>query len=165
MKLTAFIAAIAIASFGAYAHAQAPAVNASGTTNTDLNANLLSVTGPGPLHILKLVSVDTAVGDGAEVKTGDSVEVHYTGWLYNNKANNLRGTKFDSSRDSGTPFSFLVGGRQVIRGWDMGVVGMKVGGKRTLLIPAYLAYSTQGSGVIPPNTHLVFDIELLAIKK
>ena len=158
MKLSSLIVTLALSAFVSPSFAQTPAA-------TDLNANLSAVTGPGPLHILKLTPVDIAVGEGAEVKTGDVVEVHYTGWLYNNKAANLRGAKFDSSRDAGNPFTFLVGGRQVIRGWDMGVVGMKVGGKRTLMIPAYLAYSTQGSGSIPPNTHLVFDIELLAIKK
>jgi FKBP-type peptidyl-prolyl cis-trans isomerase FkpA len=120
---------------------------------------------PAPLHITKLGIIDTVVGTGEAVTSGMTVEVHYTGWLYNPKALNLHGAKFDSSRDSGNPFSFFVGGRQVIRGWDLGVVGMKVGGKRTLMIPAYLAYSTAGSGSIPPNTHLVFDIELLAIKK
>ncbi|MBY0573203.1 MAG: FKBP-type peptidyl-prolyl cis-trans isomerase [Undibacterium sp.] len=120
---------------------------------------------PAPLHITKLEKIDTVVGTGEEVTNGTQVEVHYTGWIYNHKALNLHGAKFDSSRDAGSPLAVLVGARQVIRGWDMGLLGMKVGGKRTLLIPAYLAYSTQGSGNIPPNTHLVFDIELVAIKK
>ena len=92
------------------------------------------------------------------------MEVHYTGWLYNPKKESLHGAKFDSSLDAGTAFSFIVGGREVIKGWDLGVVGMKVGGKRTLLIPSYLGYSTKGSGAIPPNSHLVFDIELLTVK-
>lgn len=162
MKLSSFVCALMLAlSVSSMASAQAPASPAA----SDSAANQALLTGPGPLHIQKLTPVDTQVGTGEEVKNGDLVEVHYTGWMYNNKAANLHGAKFDSSRDAGTPFTFMVGGRQVIRGWDMGVLGMKVGGKRTLLIPAYLAYSTQGSGSIPPNTHLVFDIELLAIKK
>ena len=117
-----------------------------------------------PLHISSLGKIDTQIGTGAEAVYGSQVEVHYTGWLYNPKTENLHGTKFDSSRDAGTPFVFQVGGRQVIKGWDLGVVGMKVGGKRTLLIPSFLGYSTKGSGSIPPNAHLVFDIELLSVK-
>jgi FKBP-type peptidyl-prolyl cis-trans isomerase FkpA len=153
MKLSSFVfASVLVMGVTSIASAQAPASSAA----TDNAANLALLSGPGPLHIQKLTPVDTQVGTGDEVKNGDLVEVHYTGWMYNNKAPNLHGAKFDSSRDAGTPFTFLVGGRQVIRGWDMGVMGMKVGGKRTLLIPAYLAYSTQGSGSIPPNTHLVF---------
>lgn len=119
---------------------------------------------PAPLHITALGKIDTEVGTGAEAVYGSQVEVHYTGWLYDPKAPNLHGAKFDSSRTSGNPFTFQVGGRQVIKGWDLGVVGMKVGGKRTLMIPSYLGYSTAGSGAIPPNTHLVFDIELLSVK-
>ncbi|MBC3875220.1 FKBP-type peptidyl-prolyl cis-trans isomerase [Undibacterium flavidum] len=120
---------------------------------------------PAPLHITKLGITDTVVGTGEEVTNGMVVEVHYTGWLYNHKAWNLHGAQFDTSRDTGTPLQVQVGAKQVIRGWDLGLLGMKVGGKRTLLIPAYLGYSTQGSGNIPPNTHLVFDVELVSIKK
>ena len=117
-----------------------------------------------PLHIASLGKIDTQIGTGAEAIYGSRVEVHYTGWLYNPKSENLHGAKFDSSLDAGAPFSFTVGGREVIKGWDLGVAGMKVGGKRTLLIPSYLGYSTKGSGSIPPNSHLVFDIELLSVK-
>jgi FKBP-type peptidyl-prolyl cis-trans isomerase len=86
------------------------------------------------------------------------VSVHYTGWLEN-------GTKFDSSKDRGTPFSFALGGGQVIRGWDEGVAGMKIGGKRRLTIPADLGYGASGAGgVIPPNATLVFEVELLGVK-
>lgn len=120
---------------------------------------------PAPLHITKLGIIDTVVGSGEEVTNGVVVEVHYTGWLYNHKAWNLHGAQFDTSRDAGTPLQVQVGAKQVIRGWDLGLLGMKVGGKRTLLIPAYLGYSTQGSGNIPPNTHLVFEVELVSIKK
>jgi FKBP-type peptidyl-prolyl cis-trans isomerase FkpA len=128
-------------------------------------ASTPSSTTPAPLHITKLGITDTVEGTGDAVVNGSQVEVHYTGWIYNHKAWNLKGAQFDTSRDSGTPLPVTVGARQVIRGWDMGLLGMKVGGKRTLMIPAYLAYSTQGSGNIPPNTHLVFEVELVSLKK
>jgi FKBP-type peptidyl-prolyl cis-trans isomerase FkpA len=137
------------------------ALHAQGVTNETV---VTATPAPAPLHIASLGKIDTLVGTGAEAVYGSRVEVHYTGWLYNPKSENLHGTKFDSSLDAGTAFSFVVGGREVIKGWDLGVVGMKVGGKRTLLIPSYLGYSTKGSGSIPPNSHLVFDIELLNVK-
>jgi peptidylprolyl isomerase len=88
--------------------------------------------------------------------------VHYTGWLYNNGA---KGTKFDSSVDRGQPFQFTLGAHQVIAGWDEGVAGMKVGGKRTLIIPPELGYGARGAGgVIPPNATLMFDVELLGVQ-
>ena len=97
--------------------------------------------------------------------SGSDVTVHYTGWLYDEKAPQQRGLKFDSSVDRGQPFTFLLGAGQVIRGWDDGVAGMKVGGKRTLLIPADLGYGSNGAGgVIPPGASLVFDVELLDVK-
>jgi FKBP-type peptidyl-prolyl cis-trans isomerase FkpA len=96
-------------------------------------------------------------GTGAVAKAGDSVKVHYTGWLTD-------GTKFDSSLDRNSPFSFKLGAGRVIKGWDEGVAGMKVGGKRKLHIPAKLGYGSQGAGgVIPPGAELVFDVELLGI--
>lgn len=105
---------------------------------------------------------DTVVGKGAEATSGQTVEVHYTGWL--DKAGK-KGAKFDSSVDRGDPFSFRLGAGDVIKGWDEGVAGMKVGGKRTLVIPAELGYGAQGAGgVIPPNATLVFDVELLGVK-
>jgi len=100
---------------------------------------------------------DDQVGTGAEAKPGDHVAVHYTGTL-------MDGTKFDSSRDRGKPFQFGLGAGMVIRGWDEGVAGMKVGGKRTLLIPPELGYGSRGAGgVIPPNATLVFEVELMAV--
>lgn len=105
---------------------------------------------------------DTNVGDGAEAKAGHTCVMHYTGWLWNNDA---KGAKFDSSVDRGKPFSFKLGGGQVIRGWDEGVQGIKIGGKRTLLIPAELGYGARGAGgVIPPNATLLFEVELLELR-
>jgi FKBP-type peptidyl-prolyl cis-trans isomerase FkpA len=105
---------------------------------------------------------DTTVGEGAEARKGQSVTVHYTGWLWTNGA---QGAKFDSSRDRRDPFVFALGAGMVIRGWDEGVAGMKVGGQRTLIIPAALGYGARGAGgVIPPNATLKFDVELLAVQ-
>jgi FKBP-type peptidyl-prolyl cis-trans isomerase FkpA len=112
-----------------------------------------------------LVKVDTVAGTGAEAVAGKTVVVHYTGWLYKPVAPNQRGGKFDSSLDAGRPFEFRLGAGQVIKGWDQGVAGMKVGGKRTLIIPSALAYGKRGAGgVIPPNADLIFDVELLQVK-
>jgi FKBP-type peptidyl-prolyl cis-trans isomerase len=105
---------------------------------------------------------DTKIGDGAEATAGKKVSVHYTGWLYNN---GTKGAKFDSSLDRGQPFQFTLGAHQVIPGWDEGVAGMKVGGKRTLIIPPELGYGARGAaGVIPPNATLMFDVELLGVQ-
>ena len=106
--------------------------------------------------------IDSKVGSGPSPKTGQTCVMHYTGWLYENGA---KGKKFDSSVDRGQPFEFKIGQHQVIAGWDEGVASMKVGGKRTLIIPAALGYGAQGAGnVIPPNATLMFDVELLGIK-
>ena len=108
---------------------------------------------------------DLVVGQGAEAAPGSKVTVHYSGWLYEQAAPDHKGKAFDSSRESGRPFSFALGARQVIAGWDQGVAGMRVGGQRRLLIPATLAYGEQGAGgVIPPNATLVFDVELLEVQ-
>ena len=109
--------------------------------------------------------IDTKAGTGASPRSGQIVVVHYTGWLWDSVAPNTHGKKFDSSLDRGQPFSFKLGGGQVIKGWDEGVAGMKVGGKRTLIIPPQLGYGAQGAGgVIPPNATLIFDVELLGLK-
>ena len=114
------------------------------------------ITTPSGLQYL-----DTTVGDGAEATSGQRVTVHYTGWLYNDGA---KGAKFDSSKDRGDPFNFPLAGGRVIRGWDEGVQGMRVGGTRVLVIPPELGYGARGAGgVIPPNATLMFEVELLAI--
>ena len=105
---------------------------------------------------------DTVAGSGAEATAGQRVKVHYTGWLHDPTAPNQRGKKFDSSKDRGDPFAFPLGAGHVIRGWDEGVQGMKVGGTRVLVIPADLGYGARGAGgVIPPNATLMFEVELL----
>ena len=102
---------------------------------------------------------DTVVGEGAEAKRGGNVTVHYTGWLYNE---GVQGAKFDSSKDRNDPFQFALGAGHVIRGWDEGVAGMRVGGRRKLLIPPEMGYGARGAGgVIPPNATLLFEVELL----
>jgi len=109
-----------------------------------------------------LKMIDTQVGAGAQPKKGQTVVVHYTGWLYDNVA---KGAKFDSSLDRGYPFMFKIGKGEVIQGWDDGVATMKVGGKRTLIIPPALGYGSRGAGgSIPPNATLIFDVELLDVK-
>ena len=106
--------------------------------------------------------IDTKVGTGASPRSGQTAVVHYTGWLYTNGA---KGQKFDSSVDRGEPFEFPVGQGRVIKGWDEGVMSMKVGGRRTLTIPPDLGYGSRGAGgVIPPNATLLFDVELLGVK-
>jgi FKBP-type peptidyl-prolyl cis-trans isomerase FkpA len=107
--------------------------------------------------------IDVVVGSGEEARRGP-VTVHYTGWLHDPAQPDGHGRKFDSSHDRRDPFEFSLGGGQVIQGWDQGVVGMKVGGKRTLVIPPEMGYGARGAGgVIPPNATLVFDVELVRV--
>jgi FKBP-type peptidyl-prolyl cis-trans isomerase FkpA len=121
--------------------------------------------GDGVSTIATLQTIDRTVGGGTEATPGREVTVHYTGWLYNATAPDNRGTKFDSSRDRGKPFPFRLGGGDVIRGWDEGVAGMRIGGVRTLIIPPDLGYGAQGAGGdIPPNATLVFEVELLDVR-
>ncbi|MDH3947463.1 MAG: FKBP-type peptidyl-prolyl cis-trans isomerase [Gammaproteobacteria bacterium] len=113
----------------------------------------------------ELQIIDQQEGEGKEAAAGNPVVVHYTGWLYDESAADNKGEKFDSSRDRNDPFMFNLGAGQVIKGWDQGVAGMKVGGQRTLIIPAELGYGARGAGgVIPPNATLVFDVELLDVQ-
>jgi FKBP-type peptidyl-prolyl cis-trans isomerase FkpA len=116
-------------------------------------------------NITELIKADEQVGTGNEATAGRQVTVHYTGWLYDESRPDHKGKKFDSSRDRNEPFPFRLGAGDVIRGWDEGVAGMKVGGRRTLTIPPGLGYGSRGAGgVIPPNATLVFDVELLDVR-
>jgi len=113
----------------------------------------------------ELQKIDVKQGTGTEATAGKVVVVHYTGWLYDPSKPDKKGSKFDSSRDAGKPFDFPLGGGRVIKGWDQGVAGMKVGGQRTLIIPPDMGYGARGAGgVIPPNATLMFDVELLEVK-
>jgi FKBP-type peptidyl-prolyl cis-trans isomerase FkpA len=124
--------------------------------------------GQSPPHTMSMMTTpsglqyeDLIEGDGAVAQAGQYVSVHYTGWLFENGE---RGDRFDSSKDRGQAFEFPLGGGMVIRGWDEGVQGMKVGGKRLLLIPSALGYGARGAGgVIPPHATLLFEVELLAV--
>lgn len=119
-----------------------------------------------PAKVTELTKIDVKVGSGDEAVAGKPVKVHYTGWLYDPAAKDKKGTKFDSSRDRGQPFQFPLGGGRVIKGWDQGVAGMKIGGQRILVIPADFGYGERGAGgVIPPGATLVFDVELLEVGK
>ena len=119
----------------------------------------------GQSNITELIKADSLAGSGNEAVAGRQVTVHYTGWLYDEARADHKGAKFDSSRDHGEPFAFRLGAGQVIRGWDEGVAGMKVGGRRTLTIPPQLGYGSRGAGRdIPPNATLVFDVELLDVR-
>jgi len=117
------------------------------------------------ISMTELIKTDVKLGEGDLATAGKNVSVHYTGWLYDAAAPDHHGKKFDSSRDRNEPFAFPLGGGRVIKGWDLGVEGMKVGGQRTLVIPASMGYGARGAGgVIPPNATLVFDVELLSVK-
>ena len=112
--------------------------------------------------VTELIITDNKVGDGREAEKGLTVAVHYTGWLYENGD---KTTKFDSSVDRREPFSFVLGVGQVIKGWDNGVSGMQVGGSRTIIIPSDMGYGSRGAGsVIPPNSDLIFEVELIEIQ-
>ena len=119
----------------------------------------------GQSNISELVKNDDVPGTGNEAGAGRQVTVHYTGWLYDQAKADHKGKKFDSSKDSGQPFDFTLGGREVLPGWDEGVAGMKVGGKRTLTIPPQMGYGSRGAGSdIPPNSTLLFEVELLDVR-
>lgn len=130
---------------------------------------LAACSGPPPYtggDVPALQRIDVKTGTGRAAIAGDEISVHYTGWLYDQKAPDKRGQKFDSSRDRGEPFVFMLGAGRVIRGWDDGIVGMQRGGKRELRIPSGLGYGASGAGkVIPPGASLVFEVELLDIRK
>jgi FKBP-type peptidyl-prolyl cis-trans isomerase FkpA len=149
--------------FYAVAAAMVPAAAQTATAPDAAPAAVMSVsTGPAADT---LIATDTKVGTGKEATGGSKVSVNYTGWLYRPLARNWRGKKFDSSIGR-EPFEFTLGQGMVIKGWDQGVRGMKVGGKRTLIIPSELAYGSKGAGAgdIPPNSPLIFEVELLDVK-
>src|SRR6516165_6453459 len=142
------LAAVAMAFFGT------PALMATNATAQTAGKPMTTASG--------LQVIDSKVGTGATPKPGQTCVMHYTGWLYED---GKKGKKFDSSVDRNEPFEFPIGQRKVIAGWDEGVASMKVGGKRTLIIPPALGYGARGAGgVIPPNATLIFDVELLDVK-
>lgn len=118
---------------------------------------------PSDASPIAMQKIDTVTGTGKEAVAGSTVVVNYTGWLYAPNAQQQHGAQFDSSVGR-QPFSFRLGAGQVIPGWDQGVQGMKVGGKRTLIVPAAMGYGEQGAGPIPPNSNLIFDVELLDVR-
>ena len=122
---------------------------------------------PEPEPVTELQKIDLHVAAGEGISQGQVAVVHYTGWLYDPGAPENKGTKFDSSRDRGQPFRFTIGSGQVIKGWEEGVQGMRIGSQRRLVIPADLAYGERGAGggIIPPGATLVFDVELLGIEQ
>jgi len=135
----------------------------STTACSEQAATTTSTTEQG--NMSELIKNDTKLGTGAEAIAGHDISVHYTGWLYDAAAPEHKGKKFDSSRDRNQPFDFPLGAGHVIKGWDQGFAGMKVGGQRTLIIPSAMGYGTRGAGgVIPPNATLVFDVELLGVR-
>jgi FKBP-type peptidyl-prolyl cis-trans isomerase len=146
--------------------AEKPAESAPAAAETSAPAeNSLPAPASTGTETMAMEKTDLAPGTGAEIKSGQTALVHYTGWLYDVAAPEHKGKKFDSSVDRNEPFEFPVGAGMVIRGWDEGVVGMKVGGKRRLVIPPEMGYGSRGAGgVIPPGATLVFDVELVEIR-
>jgi FKBP-type peptidyl-prolyl cis-trans isomerase len=139
--------------------------HASEGSNPNATYNRVGDSEMADSNVTQLKKDDGKVGGGSEATAGKQVTVHYTGWLYDTGKGDHKGRKFDSSRDRNEPFTFRLGAGQVIRGWDEGVAGMKVGGSRTLTIPPEMGYGARGAGgVIPPNAALVFDVELLDVR-
>lgn len=158
------VAAVSVSACGANpsstgtTQSQAPAQTQTQQSQTQPAPSTEPTPGPTSPAVTKLVVKDLTVGTGATAKAGNTVTVNYTGWLND-------GTKFDSSFDRNEPFSFTIGQNKVIQGWEQGVVGMKVGGTRRLIIPPDLGYGAQGAGgVIPPNATLIFDVQLLSVQ-
>ena len=165
--------ALALAAAAAMAQdaAQAPAAAATAQSATSVAEAQPAAAPAAPAAPVEpalppLEKIDNVVGTGAVASAGKTVRVHYTGWFYKPLATKQRGRKFDSSLDRGEPLEFPLGAGKVIKGWDQGVEGMKVGGKRTLIIPSHLAYGKKGAGggVIPGDSDLIFDVELLGVK-
>jgi FKBP-type peptidyl-prolyl cis-trans isomerase FkpA len=158
VRIPGIAIAVACLAFAMTTAAQQPAANSAQASTPSLSSKIGA-------QVTDLKKIDVKQGDGAEAVAGKIVVVNYTGWLYDPAAPDGHGAKFDSSLDRKTPFEFPLGARKVIKGWDDGVAGMKVGGKRTLVIPPQMAYGERGAGgVIPPNATLLFDVELLEVK-
>jgi FKBP-type peptidyl-prolyl cis-trans isomerase FkpA len=150
-----------VAALGGLAFGQSPTPPSAGASS---NSSTTAVSKFGA-KVTDLQIVDQKQGTGAEAVVGKPVVVHYTGWLYDPATADGHGKKFDSSLDRNVPFTFILGSGKVIKGWDEGVAGMKVGGKRTLVIPPQKGYGERGAGgVIPPNATLLFDVELIEVK-
>lgn len=176
IALTALLLAVAAANAQDASQAgnglPGPKDPAQATANAASSANPTNPVNPAPAAAQaeqgpKVQVVDHVIGKGAEATFGSTVVVNYTGWFYKPLAARQHGRKFDSSLDAGRePLEFQLGARQVIKGWEQGVQGMKVGGKRTLIIPSELAYGKRGAGggSIPPDSDLIFDVELLKVK-
>ncbi len=129
-----------------------------------LSISLIGCATMSPPDLTKLNIIDTKAGSGKEAVAGKGAVVHYTGWLYDGEKPDYKGKQFDSSRTRGVPFTFVPGQGRVIKGWEEGVPGMKVGGQRTLIIPPDMGYGARGAGaVIPPNAVLVFEVELVDV--
>ncbi len=156
LALGLFASAIALTCVPDAMSADGAAIDAAASASATKSASVTTDSG--------LQYLDLAVGKGISAQAGNSVSVHYTGWLQN--ADGSQGKKFDSSRDRGEPFTFQLGQHMVIKGWDEGVQGMKVGGERRLFIPAALAYGPRGTGngLIPPNATLIFEVELIKVR-
>jgi FKBP-type peptidyl-prolyl cis-trans isomerase FkpA len=138
---------------------------ATASTATSSQDKAMTQAAIDPAKMTELQKIDTKMGTGREAEPGFNVSVHYTGWLFDAAAADKKGKKFDSSVDRGQPFEFALGAGQVIQGWDQGFAGMKIGGKRTLVIPSEMGYGARGAGgAIPPNATLIFDVELLDVK-
>jgi len=140
------------------------AVSACAQTGAPPAAPAKPAAAAAPAVVTELVKKDTKEGNGRMAEKGKAVSVHYTGWLYDPAAPEQKGKKFDSSHDRKIPFGFILGAGRVIKGWEEGVVGMKEGGQRTLIIPASMGYGDKGAGgVIPPGATLLFEVELLKL--
>ncbi len=157
-----FVATLAFAGFAVAAPASGQSPGKPPADSQPISSTTASKFGA---NVTELKIIDQKQGTGAEAVAGKTAIVHYTGWLYDPATPDGHGKKFDSSVDRGVPFGFLLGSGKVIKGWDEGVAGMKVGGKRTLVIPPQKGYGERGAGgVIPPNATLLFDVELIDVK-
>jgi FKBP-type peptidyl-prolyl cis-trans isomerase FkpA len=165
MRTRSVICTVFIAlALGACSKSEKPAATGSAPAATESPAASAAAPATGN-EIMSLQKIELAPGTGAEIKSGQNALVHYTGWLYDAAAPENKGKQFDSSV-GGEPFEFSLGAGHVIAGWDQGVVGLKVGGKRRLVIPADMGYGARGAGggLIPPNATLLFDVELVEIR-